>query len=839
MVTHFVVGLLATALALAVPQIQNTNYSYSGDWPAAGEHDSSVPLGDGGSGTFASSGTKRYSDRGYLVTTPSGYGWRCSFKRTYDFTKFFEFKIDLAAMPGDHTALLMISDSGTDPYIDGNGSKLSMDLVKSPLDSNDYALTLTTGAHNTSITGTEWPTTAWSGNSAYTGLELTNCDGVLDITFTVNGDNVAVGVNGTSYAVPKATLFANLAGADLSKLYVAFGSMNGGNNLDKFDIQKIGDANDEVYYGETGDYTVQKGYISELTTKTTAAIDTIDKLNEVKAIKAKVNFDLLKDYDVNYLKPAYDAAIVIIDQATIALGNEAIISDYKDVADAFVAATDGEIKTTTVIDAALTKYAAIADKEAWVDGITNATEAQQEEIKTLKASVATAYTKLTDAIIAYYKASVEAFETATADLSTIEKLNSALQVKTLIVSSYRSYLSEEDQATYDGKLTAAYKKITEKGQAAPEGWTIGNRAYTIKNDTKMGLLSSNGLWGETQLDVENTNALIYSKEKLSATDLTVDLDIKNWSTVDGAWFSIGLMEHPGYFSTAEDDSVQNNKGIFFLLRSNVGNTSINIDTYILTLTSNRFFDGELATKVDIPMADHLTIKFEEITQEVAGVTDTYFVPSFNGTKLDNDHVKASKIKASLGTDKSGYLYLGSNAATATSPFMFELTNVNGHNPYEASLIKTYTAPTSTATSAEYVVGSAKDLVVNFDAKGEDVSEVKVGDKTLTSDQFVYNDTAKTMTIKAAALTSFAAGVNKNLVITTKGGSVTIAITFKAAEATSSSVPPTTSTPTTSSSEQGGSTGGNGCGGAIAGTVAASAIALGAVLVLARKRKHND
>jgi VCBS repeat-containing protein len=87
------------------------------------------------------------------------------------------------------------------------------------------------------------------------------------------------------------------------------------------------------------------------------------------------------------------------------------------------------------------------------------------------------------------------------------------------------------------------------------------------------------------------------------------------------------------------------------------------------------------------------------------------------------------------------------------------------------------APTG-ATEAEYTLGSG-DLVIEFDAKGETVSEVKVGSKTLGSSDYAYDESSMALTIKEAALSDLEAG-NVDIVITTEGGSITCALTVLAA-----------------------------------------------------------
>jgi|GEM_PF-6973754 len=823
MLSTFAVCALSALLALGTttntPSIRKA--PYAGTWPDQGSLDPSVPFQTQGSGTQV--GTLRTGDRTYAMTFPSAYGQRATFTRSFDLTEKFTVSFNFSDMAQNHTGLLMFSTSKQDPYIDGNGAYLSMDLVRSPLDGANYCLTLSTGAHNTSITGTEWPTTAWSGNSAYTGLELTGVsDGEISLTFQSSGDNEIVTVNANSYTIPKSTLFAAFpAGSDLSQIYVASGVMNGSPSLlDHVVISNLGDAKDEVYYGASGNYTIQKGYVTSLADAVADGLETIEKLNAAKAIRSKIDLTSLYSYDQTYLKGSYDASSSAIDAATIALGNDAVIADYKDAVVAFKTAVASDMTLETNVDSAIAKSQEALTRKDAVTALTGLTDEQNSEIEAADAEYQAAYETLQAAAALLYRNSVSAYVSACTDLSSGTAVAEALRLKNLILSKYASYLSEDEQAAESEKI-ASGTALLAKCQAPSEGWLLGQRGYTVRSEDAMSYVSAGTLWGDSQLDVVKTNALIYQKEKLSSSHFSMTIDVAKWSKTDGAWMSIGIMEHPGYFSTAEDDSVQNNKGVFFLLRANVGQSLINVDAYVNTLTCNRFFDAELPTKMDIPFDKTLSISFEEEETTISGVTETYWVPSFNGHKMDTDHVKATKIKTALA-NKEGYLYIGTNGTDESDPFVMNITEINGNNPFAASLRKAeepaHEAPTSSATSTNYTISSNEDLKISLDTKGEAITKLTLGGKELTKEQYSYDEGTKTLTVKANALSGVTSAGNQQLVVTTAGGSLTITIAFQAAAPKKKS---------------------KGCGGTVVGSAFLGVAALAGACALLFYRRKKD
>jgi hypothetical protein len=338
--------------------------------------------------------------------------------------------------------------------------------------------------------------------------------------------------------------------------------------------------------------------------------------------------------------------------------------------------------------------------------------------------------------------------------------------------------------------------------------------------------------GTTGQDYLQSSGVYYGKEKLSAANFSFKIERKLWSTKGSSWFSFGIMEKSEIFNSSDSLDCQNNKGVFFLVTS-IGNQKLKAELYTMSLTCNRFFDAVQNVTAEIPLSGDLTVSFAEVKKEISGVTDTYWIPSFNGVPLDGNNIKATKLKSCLGTDKSGYFFMASTDVDPKNPYVYNLVDVNGHKPYDATLVNgSVAAPTSSDTAVGYDLTKGGDLVVNLDSQGQALSEVKLGDTVLTSADYTYDAAAKKLTIKAAALAKLAVGT-ATLKVSTAAGSVSVAINVIKSGGTS-----TSSGSISSTSANGGTSGGcGGCGGAVGGSIAACAIALIALAGLTFRKKH--
>ena len=776
-------------------------------------------------------GVKRTGDREFLVHGKEEWGYRGTTYNTFNGDDF-RFSLDLSRLPGNVAAFVLLSPNACDFVGGGGGGSacLSMDMVKSPSDPTNFIVTLTAGGdHNTSIAG--FGDGAWPVDGAYSGSSITSSNGVVAVSFQNNGTTTQVAVNEKTYTVDSSVLYAKM-GTSHTGMYASMGMFNGAPGAyGDIRVNYWGDAAEETYYSSTGLYGMAKQGIADLSVAVNAGLTTLSDLKAAKAIRETISLTNLHDFDVRYLKPNLDILDAALAQAAVDLGGEALLADYEDAV-AKLTTLDASLSDATGIDAALAQVDFVNAKKAAASVesvVASYTTDQNDKLASLNGLFDAEMNKIKAAITTYYAAKVNAYTAATSNLVTVQDINNARILASAIPTKYNSQLNDLDLIAFNQQIAAADEKIEALGHAAVEGWDIGSGAYMAKNGDKMGinLAANSGTSGEDHL---TSSGVYYNKEKLSASDFSFTIDRKVWSTLSTSWFSFGLMEKSDIFNNADNLDCQNNKGVFFLLTS-IGNGQVKAELYTMSLTCNRFFDAVQSVSLIIPLEGNLTVQFAEVQKEVSGITETYWIPSFNGVPLDGNNIKATKLKSCLGSDKSGYFYMASTATSPEHAYVYDLVDVNGHKPYEASLSNmAVAAPTTSDTTLSYNTAVDGDLSVNLDTKSQALTAVKIDDSVLGANDYTYDATTKKLLVKAAKLQTLSNGAHV-LTMTTAGGSVTVTLNVTSGTSSSSS----TSEPNSSTSQGNTTTGG--CGGSITGSIVVSGLALVGLAGLAMRKKH--
>lgn len=750
-------GILLATAAAGKTAVETKAYS---SFPDVGSRDAASYFAC----AYFDYGTKRYDDRAVLITLANGWGVRGSVQKTYDINDF-GYSVNLDNMQGN-TALAVIFSSGKDAYMTA-GDQIVMDVVRSTSDEHLYEVTLSTSTHNVSIPNfTDGG--VWADDANYTGVSVTALDNNIAVSFKTVGEIVTVSVNGVAYNVNKADVFAKVS--DPTATYISMGMFNGA-GTSHWGINYIEDASDRAYFGATGQYTVAKNALSELEMAISGGLETQAKIDAAKVLADNVKLDTLKAWDKAYLETRLNAANTAINAAITILGPTAIVAAYESALTSLENGTS-DLSSLALVDAALAlKADAIAKQDAVI------------ALGTLDASLQTRYDeanirldaalgKISVAVPAVYETYVSAYETAANVASSATDISDARKAKAAIPANLTAILTEADMLSFSARISAADAKLVTTGKAQPEGWTLGANGYATKDDSThaVGLTMSGS---SLNVAPSEGNALFYGREKLSAANFRMSFDINELNSAAGAWLSFGLMEKAELFSNADDATCQSNKGIFFLITS-YDNNNVSVQAYILTLTSNRFFDAVLAQTITLPLAETINVEFKEVTKSIAGVSDTYFEMHFNDKSFDQEVIKATKIMTALGTSKSGYLYVGSNAGTTVNPFTVTIKSVNGFNPDAASLVnEIIAAPVTSDTQKSYRLGTVSDVIFNFDTKGQEITEVKIGSSVLTSGQYSY--ASGKLTVKASVLETLAVG-DTTVTVTTAGGSASVALT---------------------------------------------------------------
>jgi hypothetical protein len=170
---------------------------------------------------------------------------------------------------------------------------------------------------------------------------------------------------------------------------------------------------------------------------------------------------------------------------------------------------------------------------------------------------------------------------------------------------------------------------------------------------------------------------------------------------------------------------------------------------------------------------------------------------------------------------------------------YAITNLDGNGAVNAVPVVTDYAKTVVAGE------TLTDKVEGTDADGDALTYEVVEDKTAGKGVLTFNPDGTYTFVANAAATKGSVSFTYRATDTedySEAKTVTIAVTEKEVPATSStpatSTPAVTSTPATSAST-GSNKGCGGCGGSVVGAIGVSVVALGGVLVLAARKKHND
>ena len=230
------------------------------------------------------------------------------------------------------------------------------------------------------------------------------------------------------------------------------------------------------------------------------------------------------------------------------------------------------------------------------------------------------------------------------------------------------------------------------------------------------------------------------------------------------------MEKAEIFSNADDNTVQDNKGLFFLIIPEAGQKA-RVEVYLLSLYSNRFFDAKLVTNMTINVKEPINIKFGTEMRTIAGVTDEYFTISFDD-QVYTETITVRSLRTAL-SDYQGYLNIAGSGGTTSNFNSVSISKINGKSVNEASLVKEYAPePFAPTTTFSYQIGSKSDLNFEFYNHGLDFS-VKLNGNVVDSANYTYEN--NNLKIKKEFLNELEAKTN-TLVITTAAGSLEINLT---------------------------------------------------------------
>lgn len=752
-----------------------------------------------------------------MVNQTSNWGARGSLvNRTYDISSF-EVSVDLTQVIGKNT-LIMTFGSKEGSYPTDSAHQLNFDFVSDSTDTTKFLITCSNdkGAHNTSIPGFSDGQT-WADDANFTGVTTTATDHIVTIRVEKNTEmNSTIYVNEVGYMVANSDLYKNFV--DSTNSYITIGTINKPNATVAYQINYVGDASDLVYYGENGNFTKVKEGIASINNNKADLFQTIEGVLEAKETFDALPYKDLYLHDRNYFKSDYNTLKKEINAKLDEKGTEVYIKVFeKNVVD--LEALLPNSNTEDGIQAAISKRneaaeslksidtTTLGDLKATYDDLVARFETAKETIKTNAPTV--------------YRIKLDAFKTAVDNLGSIQDMKNAFELKANLLNSLLSEMDEDQANALNAELDAANTVLMGKTQLTKGNFTQGASAYAYASENdELGML----LVGNSMGIAKTEGSGLFLEEELTANNFTMEMNISNLPVASGSWMTFGVMEKPELFVFADSAETQNNKGIFFLL-TRKNSTTISIQPFMISLTSNRFYDGSLGQLLEIPFNETITFSIKEVKKTIAGVEDTYAEIRFNDQVLDQEIIKASKLKTVYGKELKGYLMFGSSNASLRDPVVATIKSINGVSPFaESHAPKVDLTPTTTDSAKTFQLGTTSDVNYKLDTKDQAITEVKMDETAVAAENYSYAD--GTFTLKNSYLNTLTEGEH-TIKVSTAEGSVSWTLTVvKGAD------PDPTPDPEPTPSKKG-------CKGAALGTSLVISLLAVAGMGIAIKKKKED
>lgn len=789
------------------------------EWPAAGTTDPATPFE--ARWQAANYGFKRIGDTAVAITGVSGWGFRCDYGPNTFTRDEFEISLDLSEIPaGDVVTVLMGADYCT--YMTEGAAQLCMEILKSPISEtpHDYLITLNrSGSKNEGHNETK--VNNWINHEqapwldSYNGAIITAENDTITLGFNNVTDTTAdFYVNDYKKTLATAEVFETLG----KEFYLTLGT-GVGTGERHLVVNHVYGKGDREYYGENGKYQVVKSSIDAFVKKASAVeINTIDDFVGIYTEGNAISFNDLKSHDVVYLKQKLDSVINSLKETAISkFGNEAFISLYNVTLES-LEGLQVDFDKAEKLNEAIAKCKELEQLKIAIDGLT-LTEEQKTKFDESVAKYTAILSKVNKACGDFYTNSINNAIKAMDEAVSIEQVNAAEIAYINIDTLYASYVEENLRKELEEKLNTSRSAFVDKftlneeeanalGLAVPEGST-----YVSKGEKGI----SYSAFGGTSSGTEQGNGLLFKKEAVDVADFSITYNVKQFNQ-----YAISLMAKPTFWSNANDPSIQEHKGLIFLVRSK-NETTASVETYLIDGTANRFFDGQVSMNTfDIPKTGEIKLSFKLNTVEQSGIYDNYFEYDFNGHKYESPIIKAFNLLGAFDNGK-GYLGIGSQGGSNGERLAMDITDINGNNPATASTItKTVDySPKIYDKAYSFELESTSNLIVPVNPMLKTISKVAIDGTELTKEDYSYTRNS-TLTLKAKTLNKLAAGEH-TLTITTDGGIAETKINVTAKEVDPGKPEPENPDPETPEVDEPGLS-----GGAIAGIAVGSVAGVGLI-----------
>lgn len=703
-------------------------------------------------------GACRFGDEGIIMALTSGFGQRAGFRTVYDATDF-EAKIDLSYMEPKTVAMFFFGPYGS--YISNNGAVLSIEFLRHSTVENKYLMSVQVGSGIHHVAMDEFIVAEqgeWDDDAAWKGYHLIAENNIIEFSIKEVDENVIFTVNGQIFTVASQKFYADFDNKKAVPLNV--GALNMDNTIQTVVAHYFNDSTRKVYYEENGIYYSFKANLAALEAELEKDLSVEENVLAAQEIAALMDIELLMTHDKNFYHERYQTAKNKLDLAIKELGGDIVLNTLEGQ----IVTLEDKIELITDYDTAIVANTQLATVNNTLDGVDSSefSAEQLERLEALRGRVTTAEATVYEKIDNLVVSSIEAYEQAVNSLTSVAEINQALSLRGSISTNLLNLLKEETKTAYLSRIATAQTIFTNATNTL-DGWRLGSGTHVIKTENTIDATFLGGALG-------GGNGIFYEKEKFDIRDFQMTIDFVSITRETGGWLTFGIMEKAEIFSNADDNTVQDNKGLFFLIIPEAGQKA-RVEVYLLSLYSNRFFDAKLVTNMTINVKEPINIKFGTEMRTIAGVTDEYFTISFDD-QVYTETITVRSLRTAL-SDYQGYLNIAGSGGTTSNFNSVSISKINGKSVNEASLVKEYAPePFAPTTTFSYQIGSKSDLNIEFYNHGLDFS-VKLNGNVVDSANYTYEN--NNLKIKKEFLNELEAKTN-TLVITTAAGSLEINLT---------------------------------------------------------------
>src|SRR5690606_5631823 len=501
----------------------------------------------------------------------------------------------------------------------------SIEFLRHSTVPNKYLVAVQTtsgGAHNVSMPEfVPEGQPAWDDDAAWVGYILEAENNIITVKILESGDNVTVTINGRDFVVASSKFYQDFN--DKNAAHFLVGAINKDGTIQTVTANYVLDGARRAYYAEEGVFETFKQNLISLESALQGDLDDIDVVSGALAFYNKLDIDTLYTHDKNFFNARYQAAKATLDEAVTRIGGDLLLNDLESK----VEALEARVLLITNHTTAQQAFDRLTEVNTTITNMNTEdfTEDHLERLDSLIARRDAAKDDIDQKVFDLVQTSVETLENAANDLSTIQKLNQALVAKDSVSQELMNMLAEDDKVAFEARVEVASDKINALTEGL-EHWDSTIKSYIITGADSI-----------SATFVGNRQGMFFAEEKVDVRDFRMSLDIVSLSNVTGSWLTFGIMEKTELFINATDSSVQENKGLFFLI-VNEGQGKARVETYLMTLYANRFFDAQRTGtfQIDITKTVEIEIGTEFITTQ--GVTDEYMKIVIGGHKFVTDQI---------------------------------------------------------------------------------------------------------------------------------------------------------------------------------------------------------